>query len=599
MKGLAIGFSQNSTNLLKRLFKANFVDQIFMASSSESDKNDNDVIETIKIKEFLADNWHNIDLLIFIGSVSASVRLITPFLISKDKDPGVIVLDNNCEKIVPLIGLHQSKAQNISYQISSLIGGEIINTSHRNIEKDLNLDSFGFQWGWKRSGNIKDWSNLVILQAQKGKIYYQQFGGSYLWKSLKISKNLVEYDKKNNLVHKEAIFNIGYKTNNISWHPPILWIGIGCERNTSALFIRECLNQILNNNDLSPLSIAGLASINLKSNESGILELSKDNDWPIRFFSAEELLQVSVPNPSQIVYEEIGTPSVAEASAILASGNSTNLIQEKTIFKNEGDGAVTIAISKSIKQFAPTKGAIHIIGSGPGDLSYLTNDAKKALAECTVWIGYKLYLDLIQDLKRDDQIRIDSELTEERARCEKAINIAQEGIKVAIISSGDAGIYGMGGLLLELLQNIQKEFRPPYEIHPGISSMQMAAALAGAPLMNDFCVISLSDKLTLWEDIENRIRGALYGDLVVVLFNPQSNKRDWQLKMTIDLFLEVRDQDTPVLVARNVGRKNQTRNFFKLKDLPISEIDMFSIIIIGNSRTKLVDDIFINPRGYL
>ena len=337
----------------------------------------------------------------------------------------------------------------------------------------------------------------------------------------------------------------------------------------------------------------------MKFNEKGIIALSKDNKWPIRFFSSQELTKVSIPNPSQVVFKEVGTPSVAEASSILAAGDGADLIQEKTIFKNHEFGAVTIAISKSIKQFAPSKGEIHIIGSGPGDLSYLTNDSRQALSKCKIWIGYKLYLDLIQELKRDDQVRIDSELTEERYRCEKAIRFAQEGIKVALISSGDAGIYGMGGLLLELLKDIKKEHRPFFEIHPGISSMQMAAALSGAPLMNDFCAISLSDRLNLWENIETRIRGAIIGDFVVVLFNPQSKRRDWQLKKTIDIFLEIRNGDTPVLIARQVGRKNQTKKFYQLRNLPISEVDMFSIIIIGNSQTKLVDDLFITPRGYL
>ena len=599
MKRFAIGFSQNSKNLLKRLRKTEFIDEIFIASSIEIHKNNACSIEEIKIKDFLNNNWKNIHLLIFIGSLGASVRLISPFLISKEKDPGVIVIDYACSKIIPLIGSHQSNTQHISYQISNLLGGEVINTSYNSNEIDLNLDSFGFQWGWNRSGEIKNWSKLVILQAKKEKIYYQQFAGNELWKSLKASQKLIRSDEIINLNDQEKTFHIGFRSNKNSWHPPVLWIGIGCERNTPKEFIKKSLKKVLERNNLSSLSIAGLATIELKQDENAILEISKDNNWPIKFFSLEELFNVSVPNPSEIVFKEIGTSSVAEASSILAAGVGSDLILEKTVFKNNGFGAVTIAISKSMKQFAPSKGEIHIIGIGPGDLSYLTNDSKKALSKCNVWIGYKLYLDLIQDLKRDDQVRLDSKIKEERSRCEKAISIAQEGIKVALISSGDAGIYGMGGLLLELLQNIQEQFRPLFEVHPGISSMQMAAALAGAPLMNDFCAISLSDKLTLWEDIEKRIKGALAGDFVVAIFNPQSNQRDWQLKRTIDLFLECRTGDTPVLLARKVGRENQTKKFYNLNNLPIAEIDMFSLLIIGNSKTKLVDDIFITPRGYL
>ena len=599
MKGFAVGFSPNSKNILKRLRKTEFIDEIFIASSIYENKNHNSSIEIIKINDFLVRHWNEINLLIFIGSVGASVRLISKFLTSKDKDPGILVINSDCSRIIPLLGTHQSNTQNIAYQISSLIGGEVIDTSHNFNEMNLNLDSFGYNWGWKRSGEIKEWSKLVILQAKKEKIHYEQNVGNKLWQGLKASQNIYKCNEEIPLDNSAKIFHIGFRRNKISWHPPILWIGIGCERNTPIGFIKKSLKNLFKSKELSLLSVAGLATIELKEDENAILEISKNNEWPIKFFKSQELLKVPVPNPSEIVFKEVGTKSVAEASAIIAAGVGGKLIVEKTIFKDKNFGALTIAISQSLRQFAPSKGEIHIIGIGPGDLSYLTNDSKKALAKCNVWIGYKLYLDLIQDLKRDDQVMIDSDLTEERLRCEKAIGIAQEGIKVALISSGDAGIYGMGGLILELLQKIQKNFRPLFEVHPGISSMQLAAALSGAPLMNDFCVISLSDKLNLWEDIEKRIKSALIGDFVVTIFNPQSQQRNWQLKRTIDLFLESRNGNTPVLLARKVGRENQTKKFYKLNNLPIKEIDMFSILIIGNSKTTLVDDIFINPRGYL
>ena len=289
---------------------------------------------------------------------------------------------------------------------------------------------------------------------------------------------------------------------------------------------------------------------------------------------------------------------------MLAAGKGSKLLSKKIIFKNPKDsrnfsGAVTIAISESKNQYSPSSGEIHIIGSGPGDISFLTNNSKKALSKCSVWIGYKMYLDLIKPLKRKDQVFIESKLTEEKQRCRKAIKLAQEGIKVALISSGESGFYGMAGLLLEILQKIKKENRPYFEVHPGISSVQLAAALGGAPLMNDFCSISLSDKLTPWPLIERRIEGALLGDFVIAIFNPQSIERNWQLKSAIEKCLKFREDNTPVLIARQVGRENQSKKFCKLKAIPYKEIDMLSIIIIGNSKTTLVDEIFLTPRGYL
>ena len=603
MKGIAIGLSDTSKEILKRLKKTEFINEIYIASSNKRTRG-NAEIPLKKPTILLQDKWEKLDLIIFIGSIGASIRLINPFLTTKDKDPGVIVMDKQGSRIVPLIGSHQSNAQNIAFQISSLFGGEVIETSNSNDQNYINLDSFGHQWGWKRSGKKNDWSKLVIRQAKNKKIFCKQLSGNNLWKNSALDGIITqlsqdETEKLNSTFHV-SIFN----NHPTSWHPPTLWIGIGCERNTSKELIEKSLNTFLESNNLSKLSIAGFATIDLKKDEKGIIEIAQDNNLPIKFFSIKNLSKINVPNPSNIVLNEIGTPSVAEAACLLAAGDGSKLLKEKRIFKNTNfssneNGAVTFAIAESKNQYYPSNGEIHVVGSGPGDISFLTNNARKALSKCSVWIGYKMYLDLIKPLKRKDQVLIESNLTEEKHRCEKAIQLAEEGIKVALISSGESGFYGMAGLTLELIQKIKKEYRPYYEIHPGISSVQLAAALGGAPLMNDFCSISLSDKLTPWELIKKRIQGALLGDFVIAIFNPQSIARNWQLKSAIELCLKFRSKNTPVLIARQVGRENQSKKFFTLNSIPFQEVDMLSIIIIGNSKTTLIDEIFLTPRGYL
>ena len=604
MKGIAIGLSNNSKEILKRLQKTEFVKEIYIASSSKDNEKENELVQVQKPSEILLKKWPELDLIIFIGSIGASIRIINSFLTSKDKDPGVIVIDNKCSKIVPLIGLHQSNTQNIAFQISNLFGGEIIETNYSNDQRFLNLDSFGNQWGWKRSGASKQWSKLVIKQSKNEEIFCKQLSGNSLWKTSE-SGQLINHIYEEEIEKPNSTFHVSmFENNETSWHPPVLWIGIGCERNTSKELIANSLNKLLKSENLSLHSIAGFATINIKKDEPGIIEVAAENNLPIKFFAKEDLAKIIVPNPSSAVQKEVGTYSVAEASCLLAAGEESKLLKEKKIFKNKdfsgnNSGAVTIAIAESKNQYFPSNGEIHIIGSGPGDISFLTNNAKKALSKCTVWIGYKMYLDLIKPLKRRDQVLIESKLTEEKERCSKAIKLAEEGIKVALISSGESGFYGMAGLLLELLQKIKKEFRPYFEVHPGISSVQLAAALSGAPLMNDFCSISLSDKLTPWYLIKKRIEGALLGDFVIAFFNPQSIERDWQLKSAINMCLKTRQGDCPVLIARQVGRENQSKKFFTLNAIPFEEIDMLSIIIIGNSQTTLVDEIFLTPRGYL
>ena len=604
MKGIAIGFSDTSKEILKRLKKTEFIDEIYIASSSLQTSNKNHDILLIKPKTILREKWSKTDLIIFVGSVGASVRLISSLLSAKDKDPGVIVIDKKGSKVIPIIGSHQSNVQDIAFQICNLFSGKLIETNNSTDQNYLNIDSFGNQWGWKRSGDTKEWSKLVIKQSNNKEIYCSQLSGNNLWKTSEAGNTITQLSDSD-LEPNESSFHISiFGNHKNTWHPPLLWIGLGCERNTSKELIEDSLENFLATNNLSPLSIAGFATIDLKKDEQAILKISKETNLPIKFFTSEELSKINTPNPSNVVLNEIGTSSVAEAACILAGGEGSKLLQEKKIFKSSDSsknkfGAVTIAVAQSKNQYSPLTGEIHVIGSGPGDISYLTNDARKALSKCSIWIGYKMYLDLIKPLKRKDQVLIESSLTEEKKRCEKAIKLAEEGIKVALISSGDAGFYGMAGLLLELMQKVNKEFRPLFEVHPGISSMQLAAAISGAPLMNDFCSISLSDKLTPWESIEKRIAGALLGDFVIAIFNPQSLERNWQLKRSIQLCLEYRPGNTPVLVGRQVGRKNQSKSFFSLDTIPLKNIDMLSIIIIGNSKTTLVDDIFLTPRGYL
>ena len=605
MKVVAIGFSASSKDFLNSLKKLKFIDKIYISSTLKDIPNLDDSIVKTDIKRFLKENWRNIDLFIFVGSISIAIRLIAKLLVSKDKDPGVIVIDKKGSKIIPLIGIHQTDACTTAVKLANLFDGEVVMTNNSKYEKMLNLDSFGKNWGWNRSGLRNDWSNLVIKNINKEKIFVKQSLGNKLWKQSESGKKLNCIFEKDKVEKEENTVFISTKNfHRTAWHPPILWIGVGCERNTSAKFIEDCIKVLFQKYELSPYSIAGLATVDIKRDEKALLEIKNRENWPIKFFSKNELLQVEIPNPSKIVFDEIGSFSVAEASSLLACGECGSLIVEKNIFKDKDSsgkslGAVTLAIAESKKQFAPSKGFIHVIGSGPGDLSFLTAESKAALSECSVLIGYKMYLDLLAPLLRHDQMRINSELTKEKERCLEAISLAEQGIKVALVSSGDSGIYGMAGLLVELIQKIDISLRPSFLIHPGISSFQLAASLAGAPLMNDFCAISLSDKLTPWEVIEKRINGALVGDFVVAIFNPRSNQRDWQLRKTIDMFLQIRSKNTPVLVARQVGRDKQEKRFFNLDEIPINEIDMLSIIIIGNSSTKLNNDYLISPRGYL
>ncbi|MFL0726114.1 MAG: precorrin-3B C(17)-methyltransferase, partial [Prochlorococcus sp.] len=550
--------------------------------------------------EVLLKHWQPRGVLLIVGSISAVTRLIAPLLISKDKDPAVLVVDAQGKQIVPLLGSHQAGADQLALEIAAELGGQAVLTGDTSSQKRLALDSFGEAWGWRRSGSRETWHQLMLRQAQGKKPNVLQHSGSPLWTTTVAAKEIFQKTSIDD-GSPPAELSIGPKTKtSCSWHPANLWIGIGCERNTSLSLLERAVTTALAEAGLACEAVAGLASIDLKADEPALIALAKARDWPLHFFNADQLAEVEVPTPSVVVEAATGTSSVAEAAALLAATNKGILLQPKQIHHaNDTEcGAATIAISEASQPFAPNRGELHLIGSGPGDLAFLTHDARAALARSAVWVGYSLYLDLLEPLRRPDQARLDGQLTRERDRCHQAIELAKQGARVALVSSGESGIYGMAGLALEIWLEQPSQDRPQFQVHPGISALQLAAAKVGAPLMHDFCCVSLSDRLTPWQKIESRLTSAAKGDFVVAIYNPRSKGRDWQLARACELLLAHRPASTPVALARQLGRAQETIKLHTLENMPIQEVDMLTLVLIGNSSSRLQDDRFITPRGY-
>ena len=602
-KRIAFGFSLSALPLLERLQARNNVDQIFISNSPDlsEDKKIVGLMQSIPI-DFLKDHWQNNNKLIFVGSVGAVVRLIAPFVRSKEKDPAILVMDAKAKNVISLLGGHNQGGDEFARELAAIFEAEAIFTSDSVIERRIPLDCFGEGWGWKRGGDNVDWRKLMISQSKEQKNIAFQSKGSKLWHQLNACSNFSFLENNDQISPKNFDLYIGQETRHAcSWHPPSIIIGIGCERNTDEKLIQRAIEESFSKNGLSLLSVSCIASIDKKNDEIGLLNVSQRNEWPIYFFSALQLSKVKVPTPSNVVMNEMGTASVAEAAALLKGSESGRLIQEKQIYYSNKDefGAVTVALVELEKPFAPHKGELHLIGSGPGELEMLTADSRRALARCVAWVGYTPYLNYLESIRRPDQVRIDSQLTFEKDRCQNALDLAKEGVRVALISSGDSGIYGMAGLALELWLDESVESRPLFQVHPGISSFQMAAAKLGAPFMHDFCSISLSDLLTPWNQIEKRLQSAAKGDFVIAIFNPKSIKRDWQLKKAVDLLLEFRDKSTPVAIARELGRPEENIEIHTLESLPFNQVDMLTILIIGNSQSFIKNNKFLTPRGYL
>ena len=243
------------------------------------------------------------------------------------------------------------------------------------------------------------------------------------------------------------------------------------------------------------------------------------------------------------------------------------------------------------------KGKITVAGIGPGSREDITPAALSAIRQSDVIIGYNYYFQFIQDIIRPDAQCIDTGMKREKARAEEAYKYASEGKTVTVISSGDAGIYGMAPLIYEM-RAMKEAPQVEIEVVPGISAFQKAASLLGAPIGHDLCIISLSDLMTPWLRIEKRIRAAAIGDFVTAIYNPKSEGRYWQLHRLKELFLEERAPETPVGYVRQAGREEQVVNLTTLAEFDPEQVDMFTVILIGNSQSYEADGKFITPRGY-
>ena len=240
---------------------------------------------------------------------------------------------------------------------------------------------------------------------------------------------------------------------------------------------------------------------------------------------------------------------------------------------------------------------ISVVGIGPGGLDEMTPKARKAIEEAQVVAGYNTYIKFIETILGGKKI-IGRAMMQEVERSQLAIEEALTGRNVAVVSGGDAGVYGMAGLVLKMILVLPEKDRPQLEIIAGVSAVNAAAAILGAPLMNDFAIISLSDLMTPWEVIQKRVLAAAQGDFVIALYNPKSKRRVIQLAEVQKILLRFREKNTPVGIVTNAGRDGESKIISTLENFTREEVNMFSLVIIGNSQTFVKAGYMLTPRGY-
>ncbi len=527
-------------------------------------------------KEALRLAWKECDRIVLFVAAGAAVRLVAPLLGDKHHDPGVVCVDDAGRFAVALAGGHGGGANALARRVASSLGATPVVTTASDAVGAPALDSLGAELGFK----VEDAPDLAAVGAALVSGEPVRLVSERRWPLGPLPENVVRLEEPEPPVIFISDRTVSVPRPAVVYRPPSLVVGVGCSRGARVGEILDLLGRSLEEAGLSKKSVASLASVEAKSAEAGLLEAAQELGVPLRFYAAEELSGMDVPNPSTVVQGAVGTPSVAEAS-VLAGG--AELLLEKRKSEN-----ATVAVGR-----LPVRGRLFLVGLGPGDDALIPPLARDALAASELVVGLGQYVERIEHLLRPGTRISTPPLGREVERAKGALAEARAGRSVALVSGGDVGVYAMASPALEMAGDDVE-----VTVVPGITAAQAAASLLGSPLGHDHCSISLSDLLTPWEVIQERLRAAAEADFVISLYNPRSKGRDWQLGKAREILLEHRSLDTPVGIVRDAYREGQEVILTDLGSLRPEDVDMLTVVIVGSSRTEIRAGRMVTPRGY-
>ncbi len=522
------------------------------------------------------------------------IRAIAPELGNKRDEPPVLAVAADGSSTVPLLGGHGG-ANDLAQRIAKATGGSAAITTAGDVVHGVALDDPPPGWSLANSQAAKP-VMAALLAGDRPTMVIEAGNPTWLEK--------LPIDRDGSWMIRISDRAIDPAADELLIHPPTLAVGVGCERDCEPAELLTLIDETLAQAGLARDAVAVVTSLDLKMDEPAVHAAAQHLSAPARYFDAARL-DVETPrlaNPSEVVFREVGTHGVAEAAALAATGPGGELVAEK---RKSARATCAIARGEEVDPASVgiARGTLAIIGTGPGDLSHRIPVTDSAVAQATDLVGYGPYLDLL-GASAAGKNRHDFDLGAEEDRCRHALELASAGKQVALVSSGDPGIFAMASLVFELLDHGENAAwrRVAINVHPGVSAMQLAAARAGAPLGHDFCAISLSDLLTPWPTIEARLQAAAQADFVVALYNPASHRRRRQLETARDVLLAHRPADTPVVVARNLARPGEQVRVVPLAELSLDTVDMLTVVIVGNSQSRAVygggQSWAYTPRGY-
>ncbi|MFF9813000.1 precorrin-3B C(17)-methyltransferase [Streptomyces sp. NPDC014006] len=505
-------------------------------------------------------------------ATGAVVRLVAPLLGDKATDPGVVCVDEGGRFAVPVLGGHGGGANELAAEVAEVLGAVPVVTTATDAVGLAGLDTLGLPV----EGAVAAVSRALLdgePVALEAEVAWPlpplpvAERGAY---TIRVSDRAVAAGEREVLLR-----------------PPTLVAGVGASKGAPVDELLALVEAALAEAGLCVRSLAELATVDAKAGEPGLVEAAERLGVPLVTYPAEELAAVEVPNPSDAPLAAVGTPSVAEAAA-LARGGELLVPKRKSERADSSPAMATCAVVRR-----PGRGRLAVVGLGPGARDLLTPRAKDELRRASVLVGLDQYVDQIRDLLRPGTRILESGLGAEEERARTAVAEARRGQAVALIGSGDAGVYAMASpALAEASDDIDVIGVP------GVTAALAAGAILGAPLGHDHVSISLSDLHTPWEVIERRVRAAAEADLVVTFYNPRSRGRDWQLPKALAILAGHREPTTPVGVVRNASRPDESSRVTALGDLDPATVDMMTVVTVGNTATRNIAGRMVTPRGY-
>jgi cobalt-precorrin 5A hydrolase/precorrin-3B C17-methyltransferase len=559
-------------------------------------------VHTGPVRDQLERAWGTADQIVAFLATGATVRLIAPLLHDKTTDPGVVCVDEAGRYAVALLGGHAGGANVLARKVATVLGAEPVVTTATDATAVSPLDTYGADLGFR----IADRAPLATVTKAMLDGEPIHVVSDAVWPLPALPPNAAphdpvsrratsgdpapsERDAAGGAPHRIVIsHHVKAPPGALVYRPPSLVVGVGASRGVPAAEIAELIDTALSDAGLAVASVRCLATADVKADEPGIREVAGARGWSVVTHAADALASVPVPNPSEVVRAAVGTPSVAEAAALLTArqvGRDAELVVAK-----RASAMATVAVAR-----LTPRGRLSIVGLGPGAEDLLTPRAVAALQRASIVVGLTSYVDQIRHLLRPG-IRIEaSGLGEEETRARTAVELATAGHAVALIGSGDAGVYAMASPALEYAGEDVDVVGVP-----GVTAALAASSLLGAPLGHDHAYLSLSDLHTPWPVIDRRVQAVAEADLVACLYNPRSAKRDWQLGKVLGVFAAHRPPGTPVGLVRDATRPDETVTLTTLGELAAdpSVVDMLTVVLVGASGTRTIAGRMVTPRGY-